>query len=67
MLTVFTFFLLPYDTRTAPNLQLSKHAPHLMHFDWSISWGCLRSPAMQFTGHFRAHTVQPMHFSAVMV
>ena len=36
-------------------------APHLMHFAASITWGCLISPEIAFTGQPRLHKPQPTH------
>ena len=44
----------------APNLHFSMQAPHLMHTELSIKWGCFFSPEMASTGHTRAQSVHPV-------
>jgi len=52
---------------TAAKLQRRRHSPQRMQAAWSITCTCFRSPLMQWTGQFFAHTVQPVHLSAMML
>ena len=54
-------------TATAPNLQASKQAPHLMHREALSVWGSFLVPVMAPWGHSWAQAVQPLHNSGLMV
>jgi hypothetical protein len=49
------------------NLQLSLHAPHLVHFAGSIVWTSFFTPVAAFVGQTFAQRVQPVHFSGSML
>ena len=50
----------------APKGQQPQHAPHLMHFSVSMTWGIRIWPEMASMGHCRIHLPQPLHNSGSM-
>lgn len=50
----------------ALNLQEIVQAPHLIHFEASISCLCLRWPLIALTGHFVVQIAQPTQLSVIL-
>ena len=55
-----------HSSRMAPKGQQPQHAPHLMHFSVSMTWGIRIWPEMASIGHCRIHLPQPLHNSGSM-